>query len=111
MVDHSGSAAHGFPRARGGHRGVPVRERRVGWGDRLDEVALRREAIQETLLVLDAALSQHIGAWVVVQRRRLELPECDGSPQAREVAAADMSAEVGGRERELAIGVAHGAGR
>ena len=76
-----------------------------------DEVALRREAIQETLLVLDAALSQHIGAWVVVQRRRLELPECDGSPQAREVAAADMSAEVGGRERELAIGVAHGAGR
>ena len=32
---HSGSAAHGFPRARGGHRGVPVRERRVGWGDRL----------------------------------------------------------------------------
>ena len=61
--------------------------------------------------MLDAALSQHLGAWVVVQRRRLELPECDGSPQARQVDAADMSAEVGGRKRELAIGVSHGAGQ
>ena len=61
--------------------------------------------------MLDAALSQHIGAWVVVQRWRVDLPECDGAAQAREVGADEMAPEVGGRERELAIGVAHGAGR
>ena len=61
--------------------------------------------------MLDAALSQHFGAGIVVRRRRLKLTECDGPAQAREVAAGEMAAEVGGRERELAVGMAHGAGR
>ena len=77
----------------------------------LDGAPGRREPIQETLLVLDAALFQHLGAWVVVRPRRLDLPECDGAAQACEVAAGEMTAEVGGRERELAVGMAHGAGR
>ena len=89
----------------------PVRERRVGWDDRLDESPLRREAIQETLLMLKAALSQYLGAGIVVRRPRFELPECDGQAQPREVATGQMATEVRGREREPAVGVAHGAGR
>ena len=85
-----------------------MRERRVGRDDRLDGAPVCRQLIQEALLVLDAALSQHLRAGIVV-RRRLELPECDAPAQAREVIAGEMAAQVGGREREPAVGMAHGA--
>ena len=61
--------------------------------------------------MLEAALPQDLGAWVVVRRRRLQLPECDATAQAREVVAGEMPAEIGGREQKLAVGMAHGAGR
>ena len=69
------------------------------------------ETLAQALLVLEAALAQDPGAWVVVRRRRLQLPECDATAKAREVVAGKMAAEVGGREQELAVGMAHGARR
>ena len=111
LVDHVGPAAHRFPRARGGRCGVPVRERRVGWDDRLDGAPGRREPPEETPLVLHAALCQNLGSWVVVQRLRLEFPQCDCATQAREVAAGEIAAEVRGREPEPAVGMAHGTAR
>lgn len=59
--------------------------------------------------MLYAALSQYLGAGIVVRRRRLQLPECDATTQLREVIAGEMAAQVGGHERQLAVGLAHGA--
>ena len=59
--------------------------------------------------MLDPALLQHVGARVVVGGRRLDLAERDGAAQARQVAAGEVAAEIGGREREPAVGVVHGA--
>lgn len=61
--------------------------------------------------MLEAALPQDLSAWIVVRRRRLQLPECDAAPQPREMVAGDVAAEVGGREHELAVGIAHGTKR
>lgn len=111
LVDHVGPAPHRVPRPRGGRHGITVRERRIGRDDCLDGAPGCSQLLQQALLVLEAALRQYLGAWVVVRRRRLQLPECDATAQAREVVAGKMAAEVRCREQELAVGMAHGAGR
>ena len=110
LVDHVGPALHRVPSPGGDRDGVPVRERRVGRDDCLDGAPVCRQLLQEALLVLEAPLPQDLGAWVVVRRRRLQLPECDATAQAREVVAGKVAAEVRCRERELAVGMAHGGG-
>ena len=86
-------------------------ERRVGRGDDLHRAPFRREPLQETLLVLDAALLQNVAAGVVVRRRPFEPAQRDGPAQGRQVTAGEVAAEIGGREREPAVGEAHGTGR
>lgn len=71
----------------------------------------RREPLQQTRLVLDAALLQHIAAGVVARRRCLDCAQRDGPAQGRKLAAGEVAAEIGGREREAAVGEVHGAGR
>ena len=111
LVDHIGPAPHRLSRLRGSRRPVPVRERRVGRGDGCHGAPVGRELFQEPLFVLDAALSEHVGARVVVRRRRIDLPERHGAAQARQVAAGEVAAEVGGREGEPAVGATHRARR
>lgn len=86
-----------------------LRERRLGWGDDFHGAAFPCEPFQQPLFVLDPALFQHVGTRVVVRRRRLGLPERDRAAQARQMMAGEVAAEVGGGERESAVGVAHGA--
>ena len=111
LVDDVGSAPHRVPRAGVGRDRVPVGERRVGRGDDLHRVPLRREPLQQTPLVLDAALPQHVATGVVIRGRRPDLPQRDAPAQGRQMAAGEVAAEVCGREREPAVGEAHGAGR
>ena len=105
LVDHVGPAPHRVPSPRGDRHGVPMRERRVGRDDRLDGASVRRQLIPEALLVLEAALSQHLGAGIVVRQRRHELPARNAPAQTREVIEGEMAAQVGCRERELAVGM------
>ena len=88
-----------------------MQERRVGRRDDLHRAAFRREPLQQTRLVLDAALSQHVASRIVVRRGRLDSAQRDGPAQGRQMAAGEVAAEIGGREREAAVGEAHGAGR
>ena len=111
LVDHVDPAPHRLRGALGGVRAVLVRERCVGRGDSCDAAAVGRELFQQALLVLDPALLQNLSARVVVRRRRLDLAARDGAAQARQVAAGEVAAEIGGRELQPAVGVAHRAGR
>ena len=107
LVDDVGPAPHRVPRPRGRRSRVPLGERSVGRGDGLHGASVGRELFQEPLFVIETALSQHLGARVVVRGRRIDLAERDGAAQARQVAAGEVAAEVGGREGESAGGVAH----
>ena len=109
LVDHVRSAPHGVHGARRRLRPVPLREGQAGRGDGLDGGALGGEPLQQALLVLDAALPQHLGARIVVGRRPLDLAERDRAAQARQVVAGEVVAQIGGRERQPAALVTHGA--
>ncbi len=109
LVDHVRPAPHRVHGARRGLRPVALRERHAGRGDGLHGAALGGEPLQQVLLVLDPALPQHVGARVVVGLRPLELAQRDGAAQARQVAAGEVAAQIGGRERQPAGRMAHGA--
>ena len=109
LVDDARPPPHRLHGARRGRGAILLRERHADRGYGLHGAALGGEPLQQTLLVLDAALPQHVRARVVVGRRPLDLAERDGAAQARQVAAGEVAAQIGGRERQPPALVSHGA--